>query len=105
MQARGQLLGLASTDPAIGMIRPNGLDDEPQYKLDVDWEKASAFGVSISDIDDTLGAAWCSAYVNQFVDRNRVKRVFLQGDPHSRMLPQDLDDWYVRNSAGRMVPF
>jgi multidrug efflux pump len=105
MRARDQLIRIAARDPAIGMIRPNGLDDEPQYKLDVDWEKASALGVSISDINDTLGAAWGSAYVNQFVDRNRVKRVFLQGDPPSRMLPQDLDDWYVRNSAGRMVPF
>jgi hydrophobe/amphiphile efflux-1 (HAE1) family protein len=105
MKARDQLIGIAGKDPAIGMIRPNGLDDEPQYKLDVDREKASALGVSISDIDDTLGAAWGSSYVNQFVDRNRVKRVFLQGDARSRMLPRDLDDWYVRNSAGRMVPF
>ncbi|MGB6487371.1 MAG: efflux RND transporter permease subunit [Steroidobacteraceae bacterium] len=105
MQARGRLLGIASKDPAIGMIRPNGLDDEPQYQLDIDWEKASALGVSISDINDTLGAGWGSTYVNQFVDRNRVKRVFLQGDPESRMLPQDLGRWYVRNGSGEMVPF
>ena len=105
MKARDQLLGIASKDPAIAMIRPNGLDDEPQYKFDIDWEKASALGVSISDIDDTLGAAWGSTYVNQFVDRNRVKRVFLQGDAQSRMQPQGMDDWFVRNGAGRMVPF
>ena len=105
MQARGQLLGIASKDPAIGMIRPNGLDDEPQYKLDIDWEKASALGLAIGNINDALGAGWGSAYVNQFVDRNRVKRVFLQGDADSRMLPQDLDLWYVRNGAGQMVPF
>src|SRR6202020_499741 len=105
MQARGQLMGIASKDPAIGSIRPNGLDDEPQYKLDIDWEKASALGLSISDIDETLGAGWGSAFVNQFVDRNRVKRVFLQGDADSRMLPQDLGLWYVRNGAGQMVPF
>ena len=105
MQARGQLLGLASKDPAIGMIRPNGLDDEPQYKLDIDWEKASALGLAIGNINDALGAGWGSAYVNQFVDRNRVKRVFLQGDADSRMLPQDLGLWYVRNGAGQMVPF
>jgi hydrophobe/amphiphile efflux-1 (HAE1) family protein len=105
MQARGQLMGIASKDPAIGMIRPNGLDDEPQYKLDIDWEKASALGLSIGNITDTLGAGWGSAYVNQFVDRNRVKRVFVQGDADSRMLPQDLDLWYVRNVAGQMVPF
>ena len=105
MQARGQLLGMASKDPAIGMIRPNGLDDEPQYKLDIDREKASALGLSIGNINDALGAGWGSAYVNQFVDRNRVKRVFMQGDADSRMLPQDLDLWYVRNGAGQMVPF
>src|SRR5882724_9051990 len=105
MQARGQLLGIASKDPAVGMIRPNGLDDEPQYKLDIDWEKASALGLAIGNINEALGAGWGSAFVNQFVDRNRVKRVFLQGDADSRMLPQDLGLWYVRNGAGQMVPF
>jgi hydrophobe/amphiphile efflux-1 (HAE1) family protein len=105
MQARGQLLALASKDPAIGSIRPNGLADEPQYKLDIDWEKASTLGLAIGNINDALGAGWGSAYVNQFVDRSRVKRVFLQGDADSRMLPQDLDLWYVRNGAGQMVPF
>jgi multidrug efflux pump len=105
MQARLQLLGLASKDPTIGSIRPNGLDDEPQYKLDIDWEKASALGIPIGNINDALGAGWGSAFVNQFVDRNRVKRVFLQGDADSRMLPQDLGLWYVRNGAGQMVSF
>ncbi|MDB6045433.1 MAG: multidrug efflux transporter permease subunit [Gammaproteobacteria bacterium] len=105
MQARGQLLGIASKDPRIGLVRPNGLDDEPQYKLDLDWEKASALGLSIGTVNDTLGAGWGSSFINQFVDRNRVKRVFLQGNPPSRMLPQDLDRWYVRNGAGQMVPF
>jgi hydrophobe/amphiphile efflux-1 (HAE1) family protein len=104
MQARGQLMGLASKDPAIGLIRPNGLDDEPQYKLDIDWEKASALGLSIGDINDTIGAGWGSAYINQFVDRNRVKRVFVQGIEQSRMLPQDMGRWYVRNATGTMVP-
>jgi hydrophobe/amphiphile efflux-1 (HAE1) family protein len=104
MQARGQLMGIAGKDPSIGLIRPNGLDDEPQYKLDIDWEKASALGVSIGDINDTLGAGWGSSFVNQFVDRNRVKRVFLQGNSPSRMLPQDMGRWYVRNGAGQMVP-
>jgi len=105
MKARGQLLGVASKDPAIGLVRPNGLDDEPQYKLDIDWEKASALGLSIGDVNDTLGAGWGSAFVNQFVDRNRVKRVFIQGENDSRMLPQDLGRWYVRNGASQMVPF
>jgi multidrug efflux pump len=104
MRARAQLLAVASKEPAIGLIRPNGLDDEPQYKLDVDWEKASALGVSIGGINDTLGAGWGSAYVNQFVDHNRVKRVFVQGNAPSRMLPEDMERWYVRNGAGQMVP-
>jgi len=105
MQARGRLLAIASKDPSICMIRPNGLGDEPQYSLDIDWEKASALGLSIGDINDTLGTGWGSSYVNQFVDRHRVKRVFVQGDAKSRMLPQDLDRWYVRNSSAQMVPF
>ena len=105
MAARGQLMGIATKDPAIGMLRPNGLADEPQYSLDIDWEKASALGLSISDINSTLGAGWGSSYVNQFVDRGRVKRVFIQGSDQSRMLPQDMDKWYVRNAAGQMVPF
>jgi multidrug efflux pump len=96
---------MAAHDPNLVAVRPNGLDDEPEYKLDVDWEKASALGVSISDVNNSITGAWGSAYVNQFVDRGRVKRVFIQGDPSSRMSPQDLDQWYVRNSAGTMVPF
>jgi hydrophobe/amphiphile efflux-1 (HAE1) family protein len=104
MRARSQLLAVAARDPAIGLVRPNGLTDEPQYTLDIDWEKASALGLSIADVNETLGAGWGSAYVNQFVDRDRVKRVFLQGDASARMLPQDFGRWYVRDSAGEMVP-
>jgi multidrug efflux pump len=96
---------MAAHEPNLMAVRPNGLDDEPEYKLDVDWEKASALGVSVSDINNSLTGAWGSAYVNQFVDRGRVKRVFIQGEPSSRMSPQDLDQWYVRNSGGSMVPF
>jgi hydrophobe/amphiphile efflux-1 (HAE1) family protein len=105
MNAREQLMQIALQDPAIGSLRPNGLSDEPQYKLNIDWEKASALGLSIDDISQTLGIGWGSAYVNQFVDHGRVKRVFVQGEAASRMLPQDLDKWYVRNAAGRMTPF
>ncbi len=105
MRARAQLLEVASKDPRIGLIRPNGLDDEPQYTLDIDWMKASALGLSISDVNDTIGAGWGSSYVNQFVDRNRVKRVFVQGDSESRMLPADFGRWYIRNGVGQMVPF
>jgi len=105
MQARSQLLELASKDPAIGMLRPNGLDDEPQYQLDIDWEKASALGVSVSTISNSLAAGWGSSYINQFLDRGRVKKVFIQGDLGTRMLPQDLDRWYVRNNVGQMIAF
>jgi multidrug efflux pump len=105
MQARGQLMQVATKDPSIGMLRPNGLSDEPQYRLDIDWEKASALGLSIANISQTLGTGWGSSYVDQFIDHGRVKRVFIQGDASSRMLPQDFDQWYVRNTAGQMVPF
>jgi multidrug efflux pump len=105
VQANFQLMKMAGTDPAIGSLRLNSLLDEPQYRLDIDWERASALGLSIADISNTLGAGWGSAYVNQFIDRGRVKRVFIQGDSSSRMLPQDLGQWYVRNASGQMVPF
>ncbi|MDB5379830.1 MAG: The (Largely Gram-negative Bacterial) Hydrophobe/Amphiphile Efflux Family [Rubritepida sp.] len=103
--ARNQLLALAAQSPILAGVRPNGLDDEPQYRLEIDWEKASALGLSVADINNTLSAAWGSMYINDFLDRGRVKRVFMQGDAQSRMLPQDLDRWYVRNSSGQMVPF
>jgi multidrug efflux pump len=105
MDARGQLLQAAAKNPAIGMLRTNGLEDEPQYQLDIDWEKASSLGLAIADISDTVGSAWGSSYVNQFIDRGRVKKVFIQGDNGSRMLPQDLDTWYVRSAANQMIPF
>ncbi|HET8881023.1 MAG TPA: efflux RND transporter permease subunit [Solimonas sp.] len=105
MAARNQFLGLAAQSKKLVGVRPNGLSDEPQYKVDIDWEKARAFGLSTSDINDTLSAAWGSAYVNQFIDRGRVKRVFVQGDAPSRMSPDDFGQWYVRNASGEMVPF
>ncbi len=105
MAARKQLLQLAESNPQLDKIRANGLDDEPQYQFNVDWEKAGALGLTIGDINNTLSAAWGSQYINDFVDRGRVKRVFIQGDAPSRMLPQDLTGWYVRNAAGQMVPF
>jgi multidrug efflux pump len=105
MQARAQLLGLAAKSPLLAGVRPNGLDDEPQYHISIDREKASALGLTVSDINNTISDAWGSSYVNDFLDRGRLKRVFIQGDGPSRMLPQDLDHWYVRNGAGQMVPF
>jgi multidrug efflux pump len=105
MAARNQLLGLSSQQPLLMAVRPNGLNDEPEYKFDIDREKASAFGLTIADVNDTLSAAWGSEYVNDFIDRGRIKKVFTQGDFNSRMLPQDFNEWYVRNNAGQMVPF
>jgi multidrug efflux pump len=105
MEARNQLLGLAAKEPTVMAVRANGLDDEPQYKFDIDREKAQAFKLTIADVNSTLSAAWASEYIDQFVDRGRIKRVFIQGDADSRMLPQDFNNWYTRNSAGQMVPF
>ena len=105
MAARAKLLEAAAKNPAIGMLRANGLDDEPQYQLDIDWEKASALGLSIAEISGTVAAGWGSSFVNQFIDRGRVKKVFIQGDADTRMLPQDLDRWYVRNASRQMIPF
>ncbi len=104
-EARNQLLGMAAQNPGLVAVRPNGLNDEPQYKIDIDEEKAIALGLAIPDINLTLSTAWGSAYVNDFVDRGRVKRVFLQGDAPFRMVPEDFAKWYVRNSEGKMVPF
>ncbi|EHL96223.1 inner membrane multidrug efflux protein BpeB [Acetobacteraceae bacterium AT-5844] len=103
--ARNQLLQAASQSPVLVGVRPNTLDDEPQYHLVVDWERASALGLSVSDITNTLSAAFGSSYVNDFLDRGRVKRVYMQGVASSRMSPEDFNKWHVRNSAGEMVPF
>ncbi|UEM04189.1 efflux RND transporter permease subunit [Skermanella rosea] len=105
MQARGQLLGLAAQNPSLVGVRPNGLDDNPQLRIDIDREKASALGLSLADINTTLTATWGSSYVNDFIENGRVKRVYLQADAPYRMLPSDLDRWYMRNAEGEMVPF
>ncbi|OZI58460.1 efflux RND transporter permease subunit [Bordetella genomosp. 1] len=105
LAARNQLLGEARKSPVLMAVRPNGIEDAPQYELDIDREKARALGVSIADINSTLATAWGSSYVNDFIDRGRVKKVFVQGDASARMLPEDLDKWYVRNGDGDMVPF
>jgi multidrug efflux pump len=105
LAARNQLLGEAAQNPALMNVRPNGVEDAPQFKLDIDREKASALGISIADINQTLQTGWASTYVNDFIDRGRVKRVYVQGDPAARMQPEDLNRWYVRNNKGEMVPF
>lgn len=105
MGARNQLLGMAAQNPNLSGVRPNGLDDVPQFKIEVDHEKASALGVSIADINQTLQTAWGSTYVNDFIDAGRIKKVYLQADAPYRMMPEDLESWYVRNGQGQMVPF
>src|SRR5450830_1072316 len=105
MAARNQLLGMASQNPAMVGVRPNGQEDTPQYKIDIDQQKATALGLQLSEINRVLSVGWGSAYVNDFVDRGRVKKVFMQGQPDSRMAPEDLNKWFVRNAAGDMVPF
>jgi len=104
-QARDQLLAAAARSPLVVGVRPGSQPDEAQYKLDIDWEKASALGLSVSDINNTLSAAFGSSYAGDFLDRGRVKRVYVQGDAAFRMLPEDIGRWYVRNSSGTMVPF
>lgn len=103
--ARNQLLGMAAQDPRLVQVRPNGMEDVPEYRIDVDWEKAGAFGVQITSIHNTIAAAFGSAYVNDFIQSGRVKRVFVQADAPYRMLPDDLNRLYVRNTSGKMVPF
>jgi HAE1 family hydrophobic/amphiphilic exporter-1/multidrug efflux pump len=105
LQARNMMLGMASQDPRMIGVRPNGMSDVPQYALDIDQEKASALGISIHDITATISTAWGSTYINDFVDDGRIKRVYMQGDAPYRMLPEDVQRWYVRNKEGNMVPF
>jgi multidrug efflux pump len=105
MAARNQLLGLAAKNPTLFAVRPNGQDDMPEYRLDIDQQKASALGLSLADINTALSTAWGSSYVNDFIDKGRVKKVYLQGIASSRMLPQDFGKWYARNANGDMVPF
>ncbi|EPF15425.1 MULTISPECIES: multidrug efflux RND transporter permease subunit AcrB [Cedecea] len=105
-QARNQLFGMIAQHPDLLVgVRPNGLEDTPQFKIDIDQEKAQALGVSITDINTTLGSAWGGSYVNDFIDRGRVKKVYVMAEAPYRMLPSDIGNWYVRGSSGQMVPF
>lgn len=103
--ARDKFLELAAKNPVLTRVRANGLYDEPQYQLQIDDEKARAHGVSLADINNTVSIAWGASYVNDFIDRGRVKKVYLQGVPEARMNPDDLGKWYVRNDQNEMVPF
>ena len=105
MAARNQLLGMAAKDPRLVRVRPNGMEDVAEYHIDVDWDKAGALGIGIGSIHNTIAAAFGSAYVNDFIQAGRVKKVFAQADAPYRMLPKDLEKLYVRNRVGKMVPF
>ncbi|MDD5286218.1 MAG: efflux RND transporter permease subunit [Desulfuromonadaceae bacterium] len=105
MEARNQLLGMAMKNKNLIAVRPNGQDDSPQFKLDIDDVRAGAVGVSLSQVNDVLVTAWGSSYVNDFIQNGRVKKVYLQSDSRYRMLPEDINSWYVSNKNGQMVPF
>jgi multidrug efflux pump len=105
MAARNQMLGMAAQSKVIVGVRPNGQEDTPQYKITVDQQKAVSLGLAVADVNRVLSTAWGSAYVNDFIDRGRVKKVYIQGQAEARMVPEDLNKWFVRNSAGDMVPF
>jgi multidrug efflux pump len=103
--ARNQMLGMAAQSKVLVGVRPNGQEDTPQYKITVDQQKATSLGLTVADVNRVLSTAWGSAYVNDFIDRGRVKKVYIQGQAEARMVPEDLNKWFVRNSAGEMVPF
>ena len=105
LAARNQFLAMAAQDKRLTGVRPNGQEDVAELKLDIDHARAGALGVSVADINDTLATAWGGSYINDFLDRGRIKKVYLQGDAPARMSQEDLDKWYVRNKAGEMVPF
>ncbi|MDH4266132.1 MAG: efflux RND transporter permease subunit, partial [Deltaproteobacteria bacterium] len=104
-EAQNQLLGIAAKDPRLTAVRPNSMEDVPEYRIDVDWEKAGSLGVPIASIHRTISASFGSAYANDFIQGGRIKRVYVQADAPYRMLPKDLEKLYVRNTAGMMVPF
>ncbi|MGR0481874.1 MAG: efflux RND transporter permease subunit [Candidatus Electronema sp. V4] len=103
--ARNQLLGMAGQDKRLDRVRPNGMDDTPEYRVDIDWDRAGALGVPLGSIHSTLATAFGSSYVNDFIQAGRVKKVYVQADAPYRRLPQDIERLYVRNKEGKMVPF
>ena len=105
LAARNQFLGMAMQDPRLAGVRPNGMEDNPEFTLDIDHAKAGALGVTVADINNTLSVAWGGDYINDFLDRGRIKKVYMQADASFRMTPEDLNKWYVRNKVGEMVPF
>jgi multidrug efflux pump len=104
MEMRNRVLGAAAQSSKLAATRPNGQDDTPQFAIDIDREKARAYSLSLSDVDTTISTAWGGSYVNDFIDRGRVKQVYVQADAKFRTSPEDIDSWYVRNSSDGMVP-
>ncbi len=105
LQARNMLLGMAAQNKQVSGVRPNGQEDSPQYKVNVNYDAAAAMGVAPSLVNSVLSTAWGSSYVNDFMDRGRIKKVYMQGEAESRTTPEDINKWYVRNSDNQMVPF
>ena len=105
LEARNMLLGMAAQNDQVTGVRPNGQEDAPQLKININQEQAAAYGLSLANINSVISTAWGSSYINDFVDRGRIKRVFVQGEPSSRTNPDDIGKWYVRNDAGEMIPF
>ena len=105
LQARNQLLGMAAQNKNLVAVRPNGQEDQPQLRVDIDREKAGALSLSLADINSALSTVWGSSYADDFLDKGRVKKVYVQGDAPFRMVPEDMEKWFFRNSKGEMVPF
>ena len=105
VQARNMMLGMASQDPRVAQVRPLSLEDAPQLKVKIDEDKARALGLDLADVNSTIATAWGGGYINDFIDRGRVKRVYVQADAPYRLAPEDVGDLYVRNATGQMVPF
>ena len=105
LEARNMLLGMAAQNDKVAGVRPNGQEDAPQLKVDINQEQAAAYGLSMANINSVISTAWGSSYINDFIDRGRVKRVFVQGEPSSRTNPDDIGKWYVRNNSGDMISF
>ena len=105
VQARNMMLGMAAQDQRLAQVRPLSLDDAPQLKVKVDEDKARALGLDLADVNSTIATAWGGGYINDFIDRGRVKRVYVQADAPYRLSPDDVGKLYVRNATGQMVPF
>ncbi|MGP4714744.1 efflux RND transporter permease subunit [Psychrobacter sp. DM8] len=105
LEARNMLLGMSAQNDQVAGVRPNGQEDAPQLKVNINQEQAAAYGLSLGSINSVISTAWGSSYINDFIDRGRIKRVFVQGEPNSRTNPDDIGKWYVRNETGDMISF